>query len=260
MKDARHVTFNKAHYMCEHKPPYAKEIIATSKLAITSQELPNVPTTNINAQTQLSVQIAGTTDILPAIDTLPGTDVGKTATDAITINNTLPLTAEAPTPISVDSTPNHNNDAPSITTAPNRLSAKLPAPPLHIPTHVIPINDDGVVVWTLHRASDTPTETPTEFCISQHAHRPLVNITLSVKGLNLTLGLNLYKNPDNGKLTLRDMALSTPVAKVARWRSTLRESILTAVNSKKVITLLTATQECARLDPIQEPIVFTLMP
>ena len=65
----------------------------------------------------------------------------------------------------------------------------------------------------------------------------IINIEVSTKGKHATLGLVLKNNPDiGGRLQVLDCTPSTPAAKIPKWRSTIRQSFLHAIDGKNVYT------------------------
>lgn len=57
---------------------------------------------------------------------------------------------------------------------------------------------------------------------------------IDVKGEHPTLGLQLQKCPNSGRMQLQDMAVGTPGIRIPKWRSTLRRAILLTFNNTPI--------------------------
>ena len=90
---------------------------------------------------------------------------------------------------------------------------------------------------------------PYDIWLSDDPYDNRLTITIDVKGSHPTLGMQLVAN-SNETLQLADMSPSTPAAKVAKWRSTLRWSTLLSIDGKPIHT--TADVEAAIATARQE--------
>lgn len=68
---------------------------------------------------------------------------------------------------------------------------------------------------------------------------------ISTRGTHPTLGLILFNHKDNGRLLLKECTSATPSARIPKWRSELRNSILISVNDEPVSCLLDVIKKVA---------------
>jgi len=119
----------------------------------------------------------------------------------------------------------HHLDARGTTIPPNILDAN----PAAIPPQTVQefteciLRDDGIKPYEIWLSSDPFDQTLT--------------VSIDVKGDHPTLGLVLTRCPDRNRPQLKDMATSTPGARIKKWRSTLRNAYLLKLNNLPVTTV-----------------------
>ena len=113
----------------------------------------------------------------------------------------------------------------------SNLSEILPVTTPHISpnTHLIP---DDPLTNIIHAVNNIPLSS--EFDLSSNPFGPSLNITIKVKGTHPTLGLISSIDNDTSSLILESMAPSTPAHRIPRWKSTLRQSTIIAVDDNPV--------------------------
>ena len=244
VKSARHVIFDEAHYMSVDKPAYAAELVRVG-------EPKDIPQPTTTATTPTSAQSTdGDQTALTGTDDKPSPSTTTTATLPTVTNGKT--TTTSPT----DATP---ASSPVIVT-PSTMPTDGPSNPR--PTGIVPAPipyDVDEIVHAVTDASDAPTEAPVEFVMSSNPFGPSIDIPIRVRGNNATLGLNLYLDDDTKTLKLRDMTPSTPAHRVPRWRSTLRHSILVAVDDVPVNTVDDVVKHVSSHREVKE-MIFTFIP
>ena len=80
----------------------------------------------------------------------------------------------------------------------------------------------------------TTTGPPDDFHLSTYPFGPSTEFTLPLKGQHPTLGLDLITDPNNSQIVMKSCSPSTPAARIPRWRSTLRNSVIIAVNGAPI--------------------------
>eukprot|EP00555_Chaetoceros_dichaeta_P004056 CAMPEP_0198252752 /NCGR_PEP_ID=MMETSP1447-20131203/3232_1 /TAXON_ID=420782 /ORGANISM="Chaetoceros dichaeta, Strain CCMP1751" /LENGTH=139 /DNA_ID=CAMNT_0043938127 /DNA_START=168 /DNA_END=584 /DNA_ORIENTATION=- len=90
---------------------------------------------------------------------------------------------------------------------------------------------------------------PEDFSLSPNPFGNSTTIVIPLKGLHPTLGLSLSPHPDSDRILLKECLPSTLAGRIHRWRSTLRESTMIAVNDIHIDTLdeITSAIAAARL-------------
>ena len=140
-------------------------------------------------------------------------------------------------------------DAPIITVPPpddtsNAIHHHIPDHPIAAPTDPPPHNvniipdDDPIIASTVDAP---PPHTPIEFELSSNPFGNSVDVSILVKGDHPTLGLDIVHNSDNARLTLQSCTASTTAARIPRWRSTLRNGIIIAIEDTPVETIADIT-------------------
>eukprot|EP00555_Chaetoceros_dichaeta_P015347 CAMPEP_0198275924 /NCGR_PEP_ID=MMETSP1447-20131203/65035_1 /TAXON_ID=420782 /ORGANISM="Chaetoceros dichaeta, Strain CCMP1751" /LENGTH=347 /DNA_ID=CAMNT_0043970831 /DNA_START=737 /DNA_END=1776 /DNA_ORIENTATION=+ len=109
--------------------------------------------------------------------------------------------------------------------------------------HIIPEDDIPPTPTVLATSSPKPEE----FTLSSSPFGHSVDISLPTKGLHPTLGLSLECHDDNDHIIIMSCIASTPAARIPRWRSTLRQSILVAIDHIPVTTLTDVSTRIATL-------------
>ena len=111
------------------------------------------------------------------------------------------------------------------------LSEILPVTTPHISpnTHLIP---DDSPTNAIHAVNNIPLSS--EFDLSSNPFGPSLNITIKFKGTHPTLGLISSIDNDTSSLILESMSPSTPAHRIPRWKSTLRQSTIIAVDDNPV--------------------------
>lgn len=78
---------------------------------------------------------------------------------------------------------------------------------------------------------------PYDIWLSSDPFDNSLNVSVAVKGDHPTLGFTLISCTARNRLQLKDMVLSTPGARVPKWRSTLRNSYLLQINGSQMNTI-----------------------
>ena len=95
------------------------------------------------------------------------------------------------------------------------------------PPHIIP--DDNNIRFPTIR--NIVSGIPDGFCLSTNLFGHSADITLPLKGSHNILGISLALNPDNDHIILKECLPYTPAGHIPRWRSTIRDSTVIAVNN-----------------------------
>ena len=129
-----------------------------------------------------------------------------------------------------DTTPGPLDPVPSIVT---RRSPRLRDKDLNTAslstanpiTHIIPNDDDGD-----DASSSRITTIADDFHLTTNPFGPSTIVTLPIKGTHPALGLHLIQHEDNNRILLHSCVPSTPAARIPRWRSTLHQSSIIAID------------------------------
>ena len=100
-------------------------------------------------------------------------------------------------------------------------AANKPKDIMEITTNII--HEDGIKPYSLWMSTD--------------AYDIKLTINIDVRGDHPTLGMVLEKCSNRSRLRLMSMEKSTPGARVAKWRSTLRSSFLLNINGEEIKSL-----------------------
>ena len=145
----------------------------------------------------------------------------------------------------------HLPSSPIPTTPPNH-----PPEPTSTPFTPLPITADDGPHIIMHT-----TGLPDDFHLSTNPFGPSTDFTLPLKGQHPTLGLDLIKHPDNSRILMKSCSPSTPAARIPRWRSTLRNSIIIAVNNTPIDSSHQVAAIIAKARAAKVPSVsFTVVP
>lgn len=118
-------------------------------------------------------------------------------------------------------------------------------PPIPIPPPTEPRPTDTAPAAAAAPARLTEPVSVIEF--SDNPYDNEIDITIDVKGDHPTLGLDVQHNKDFDRLQLLACSNGTPAGKIQRWRSTLRNAFIIAVNGNEVpdiTTLKRLIREC----------------
>jgi hypothetical protein len=77
---------------------------------------------------------------------------------------------------------------------------------------------------------------PYNIWMSQNPFDNELNIQIDIRGDHPTLGMHLKLCRDRSRLQFHDMTVSTPGARIPKWRSTLKCAYLKSINGKDVWT------------------------
>ena len=106
-----------------------------------------------------------------------------------------------------------------------------------------------------------PLDPPDDFHLTSNPFGPSTTVTLTTKGTHPTLGLDIHHHSDTSRIVLRSCFPSTPAARIPRWRSTLRESYIIALDDTPVTTIEDVTRHIAAArSSSAKSIVFTMVP
>ena len=223
LKSARHATFDEAHYTPNHRPPYAQELmdIAEEHMSDPTLKRPS-PTLPLH--------------LIPTLDHTMTTPP-------------LPDDSAHITPVPTTSPPQNN------TLPPNHRSPQSSTTPSHM--HVIPDDSDQI----LTASTTAQPHQPDDFTLSSNPFGNSVEISIPVKGIHPTLGLDLIQDDDTNRIKLKSCSPSTPAARIPRWRSTLRDGIVIAINDAPVDTIDNITTAIATARTSSTPSLrFTFIP
>ena len=94
---------------------------------------------------------------------------------------------------------------------------------------------------------------PLDFSLTSNPHGLSFDIDIPIKDTDPTLGLDLIVEDDTDRVRLRSYKPSTLVARIPRWRSTLRNSILVAIGDTIINTITDATREISKSRVLKKP-------
>jgi len=122
---------------------------------------------------------------------------------------------------------------------PNSVSAsRIPSSLQHTTANMIP-DDNAIIAPT---TNTPPSLNPVKLELSSNPFGNSVDITIQLKVDHPTLGLELLHHVDKNCITLQRCIPSTPVARIPRWRSTLRDGIIIALDGTPVETITDITK------------------
>ena len=190
-------------------------------------------------------------------------DVPTTTDPTPTLPTHLIPADNAPLPL-----PPIDDDAPIITAPPTSIDPLPLSTPVITPSvtplshtispptlpHYIP--DDESLGDTVNAA----TGTPDDFHLISNPFGPSTTITLTTKCSHPTLLLDLHHHSDISRIVLRSYLPSTPAVRIPRWRSTLRDSYIIAVDDIPIDTIVDITKYIAVDRTSSAKIIFTVVP
>lgn len=117
---------------------------------------------------------------------------------------------------------------PTTTTLPAQPTNIIDQRPVIAPTTVAEITDkilqeDGIKPYSIWLSSDP--------------YDDKLTISIDIKGNHPSLGMQFVECPHRSRLKLADMALSTPGARLSKWRSTIKHAYLLEINGTPVRSL-----------------------
>ena len=169
------------------------------------------------------------------------TELMNMAEEYLTGHPTVPLKPHLPLHL-IPEKDTYVAQPPSTTFLPPSPALHHPSPTTPLPSnttpHIIPFEDNDIASPTI----SSTVAPPIEFSLTSNPHGPSFELDLRIKGTDPTLGLELIQDKDTERILLKSCRPSTPAARIPRWRSTLRNSILVEINGTIIDTLTAATQ------------------
>jgi len=215
LKNARHAIFAEAHYSADNRPPYARNLMGIAKEHLSNPTISTKPP---------SIPL-----ILIPVNATPD------QSSPCPLNPPMQSTTPTLIPRDDDASNDDNNPPPLVNHQIARLRVKLSHDPsISTPgtmPHIIPDDDRD------EASSDHINTIADNFHLNLNPFGPSTIITLPVNSTYQSLGLDLIQHEDNDRILLQSCVPSTPTARIPRWRSTLRHSLVIAIDNAPISSI-----------------------